>query len=350
MAAYALTRRAALAASLAALSAQSRSTWAADTIPVKVQGFGASVTVLPEMYARALGLFEQQGLATEYLPPVYNANAVMQALVQGSADIASTGGSAIIQAVQQGRRVKCVAAGMVGLELKVLLTKPGQEKIAKAGIGFGAPQLDRIRALRGLRLAAPGTGSTSDTAFRYGLKRAGIDPARDVTIQPMSDAASILAAARAGAVDALVGVSTGANAVAEAEGTVRRFIAFEDDDPIMQNYPTTIYAVSDQYLQKNAATVATFLKAMLAAKQAVRRGLTDAELATMKQKFFPDMADGVWASSHRMAQPMFKAALAPTRAQFDALLTINNAQADVPATVTFEQCFDPALATEIDKG
>ena len=344
------SRRIVLAGMLAAPALLVRKARAADPLRIRIQGVGATFTALTEIYARSLGLYEQHGLAAEYLPPIYNANGIMQVVVQGTADIASTGGSSIIQAVQQGRRVKCIGVGMLGLELKVSLTKPGQEKVSKLGITTASPPMERVRALRGLRLAAPGTGSTSDTAFRYSLKRAGIDPTRDVIIQPMGDAGSMLAAARAGAVDALVGVAATANGRAEAEGTATRFIAFEEDDAVLQNYPTTIMAVTDEFLQKNQEAVRRFLASMHDARKAIRRGLTEAELTTMKQKFFPDMSDANWTTSLRQTIPQFSGSLTPVRAQYDALMLTNNAQAEVPATVTFEQCFDPSLAAVVEKG
>jgi ABC-type nitrate/sulfonate/bicarbonate transport system substrate-binding protein len=317
-------------------------------LKVRVQTIGANAATVPDLYARVFGLYKQAGLDPEFPPPIYHANGAMQMVIQGSADVAYSGGSSVIQAVQQGRKIKVFGVVLRGLELKISLTKAGMEKAQKLGVTAESPVKDRALALRGMRLAAPATGSSSDLVFRYSLKRFGIDPAKDLTIQPMSDIPTIMAAVRQGVVDGVAGTASTANARAEAEGVATRFIAFEEDDPLLQNYPLYTLATTDDFLAKNPEVARRLLNVFASAKKAIRRGLTPEETATIKKEFFPDMDEKALAYGLSISLPLLKAPLEPQPIMLEALLKTNNAVADVPANISFEQAFAPKLAAEAD--
>jgi len=350
---HGLKRRILFAVSCLALAhtlVGARPALAADDKPIKIrlQTVGANASTIPDLYARVFHLYEKAGIDPEFLPPIYNANAAMQMLVQGSADVTYSGGSSIIQAVQQGRRVKVIATVMEGLEQKISLTKSGMDKIAKLGVTPGSDIKDRVSAMRGFRLAAPATGSSSDLVLRYSLKRYGIDANKDLVIQPMSDLTTIMAAVRQGVVDGVAGTAATANARAEAEGVATRYIAFEEDDPLLRAYPTYVLATSDEFLSKNPESVRRLLTVFSNAKRAIRRGLTPEEIAAIKKEFFPDMTDAALAYGLGISLPLLEAPLEPKQMSFDALITTNNAVADVPASIKYDQAFAPALASEVD--
>jgi NitT/TauT family transport system substrate-binding protein len=341
------SRRALIAA--LALAGLATPALAQAPVKLKLQTIGANASTIPDLYARTQDLYRKHGLDVEFLPPIFNANGAMQMVVQGAADVTYSGGSSIVQVVQQGRRIKAFGVVMQGLELKVSMTKPGLEKAEKAGATPSSPLAARVNAMKGMRIGAPATGSSSDLIFRYSLKRFGLDPNKDLAIQPMTDMTAIMAAVRQGAVDGIAGTSTTANARAEAEGSATRYIAFEEDDPLLRAYPTYILAASDEFIQKNPEAVKRLLAVFADAKKAIRRGLTPEEIAAIKKQFFPDMADQALAYSLNLSLPLLKGPLTPTPVVHEALIKTNNAVADVPATVTFEQAFVTAAAAEADK-
>lgn len=352
-----ITRRTGLRAALIATTALAMASLAAtpgaaqDAAPIKIriQTVGANAATIPDLYARAYGLYKKAGLDAEFLPPIYNAGGAMQMVVQGAADVTYSGGSSVVQVAQQGRKVKVVGVVLQGLDLKVSLTRPGMDKAARVNVTPASPIAERVNALKGMRIGAPATGSSSDLVFRYSLKKYGLEPSRDVTVQPMSDIASMVAASRQGAVDGVAGAAATANARVEAEGIATRFIAFEEFDELLRLYPTYALTTSDDFLAKNPEAIRRLLTVFAEAKKAIRRGLTAEEIATVKKQFFPDMADSALAYALDIAIPALKGPLEPKSIHLESLLKTNNAVADVPATLTFEQVFAPALAAEADK-
>ncbi len=337
-----------LAAPFAGVAVGGKAMAQSGPITVRMQGIGANASTLPETYARTVGLFEKNGLNVQFLPPIFNANSVMAVAVQGQADFAYTGGSAIVPVVQQGRPMKVVATILSGLDLKVSLTKVALEKLAKQGVTQNSSVEERVRALRGLRLGAPTVGSLTDLSFRYSMKKYGIDP-KELTIQPMADMTALLAALRQGVVDGVVGTASTTSGRAETEGLAMRYLAFEESDPLLRAFPTYIIAVSDEYLQKNPEAVRRVLTVFSQAKAAIRRGLTDAEFAEVKKQFFPDTPQASYDYGHSVTVPALKASIVPKDEQLVSLLAINNAMAENPAKLTFAQVFDSRIAAEIEK-
>ena len=121
------------------------------------------------------------------------------------------------------------------------------------------------------------------------------------------------------------------------------------EDPTLSIYPAIALVVSDDYLAKNGDTLRRVLAAYHQAKQAIRRGLTEDELAAVKKRFFPDMPEAAWTGGLKLTMPNLIGPLAPSRAQFDALFAVHNATAEVPASVTYEQCFDARIADSVEK-
>ena len=345
-----ITRRAVTASLLAApfvISSAARAQGA--PLKLRLQGVGATVATLPDLYARVFKIYEKHGLDVEHLAPIYNANGAMQSVIQGSADVTYGGGSSVIAALNQGRPIKLFGTVIQGFELKVSLAKGGLEKAAKAGATPASPIKDRAAAMKGMRIAAPASGSSSDLLLRYSFKKWGLDPVRDLVIQPMSDIPAMLAAVRQGAVDGLAGTAATANARAESEGVATRYIAFEEEDPVLRSWPPYALLASDDFLKKNMETARRLLMVFHEVKQAIRRGLTAEEIAAVKKVFFPDMADKTLADGLAISLPLLKTKLEPTHEQFDALILTNNAVQEVPAKFTFEQAFYTSLAAEIDK-
>jgi NitT/TauT family transport system substrate-binding protein len=321
---------------------------AADPQPVRLQDAGPTINSFLELYARAFGLFEKEGVKLVMNPPIYNASAIVQTIVTGQADIGFGGGAGIIPAIAQGRPLKAFAVITEGLDLNVSLSKAAAEKLAQKGITPKSPFKDRLQALRGLKLAAPATGSTTYQGIQYELKKNGIDPAKDLTIQPLADMAAIIAVVRQGAVDGAMGTFGGANGQVEADGGIR-FISFDAEDPAVRTVPLYVLTASDDYLRANTENVRRVARAFQQAKVAVRRGLTAEELETVKKQFFPDMSPATYQSLIKNTIPLLTGGMAATKEQFDTLIAINNVSLDVPVKLTFDQVFDNRIADSIDR-
>lgn len=321
----------------------------AKPMTVRLQDFGPTPIAMPVMLGRADGLFEKAGVNLQVLAPIFNAGAIFQVLVQGQADIGYTGPTPMISLAQQGRPLKIVAVISQGFEIKVALTPKVIDDLAKKGITANSPIEARVQALRGLKLATPASGSTLDLGLRYALKKYGLDPARDVVIQPLPDIASMIAVVRQGAVDGVVGNSATAVGQSQSEGLARIFIEFEKHDKGLQVAPFNVLAANDDYIKNNPEGLRRTLTAILAAKNAIRRGLTAEEREKVKKQFLPDMNPATYNTLVDGNMPLLLGLMAATREQFEVLLGLVNAVADVPAKVTFDQVFDTRIAESVER-
>ena len=321
---------------------------AAET--VRMQGFGVNLISIPQFYGETFGVFEKNGVNLTTNAPIFNTSGIMQTVMTGAADVAYTGATGMIPVVAQGRQLKIVAVIAQGMELKLSLTKAAADKLAARGITAASPLKDRMQALKGLKFAAPATGSTTYQGIVYEVKKNGLDPVKDLVIQPIADMQSQIAAMRQGVVDGMFGTIGAGVGEAEANGAVR-FIAFENEDPGIANLPWNVLIVTDDYLKKNEAAVKGVLAGFAAAKAALKRGLSVEELDKVKAKFFPDMKpetfNAILASSMKQ---LTAGGIAGTRQQFDTLLEMTNASLDAPLKVNYEQVFDNRLAEAVEKG
>jgi NitT/TauT family transport system substrate-binding protein len=133
------------------------------------------------------GLFEKNGLdVTDQL--VSNSSAAMSALLSGQINIAQTGGSDAVSAAGGGADVVVLA-----VEIPVytyLLEVP--------------PSVTSLDQLKGGKIGIDSFGGSPDIAVRVALRRAGMDPERDVSIVPVGNVPTRAAALMQGAIQATV--------------------------------------------------------------------------------------------------------------------------------------------------
>ncbi len=318
-------------------------------IALRWQDFGPIINSLPALLARTEGLYDKAGLSVTLNPPIFNASQIVSVVLQGQAEIGYTGSTSMIPVVQQRRPAKIIAVIASGFETRIALTPKALDALAKKGITPNSPFKDRVAALRGLTIAAPASGSTTDLGFRYSLKKNGIEPARDLTIQPLPTSAAIMAVLRQGTVDGMVGSYASGVGQANVEGFGRTFIEFDKEDARLANAPYHILVASDDYVKANPEAVRRVLQAFQAAKNMIRRGLTADELGRVKKQFYPDMDPATYKNLVDNTLAMLTGPMAATREQLEVLLDLNNAVAETPVKLTMEQLFDTRIAESVEK-
>lgn len=317
-------------------------------ISVRFQDTGSATIFLPYLLSRT-EYFEQNGVVAVPNPPMFAAAPMYNVLLQNQADISYTGPTPIVPLVQQGRPLKIIAVISRGFEVKVALTKPALEALAKKGITPDSPLATRVQALRGLRIGSPPSGSTIEAGFIYSLKRNGLDPTRDLTVQPLPDLNALIAAARQASVDGIVGTNAYGVGVATSDGSSRVFIEFEKHDEGLAVFPFNVLVATDEYVQKNPEAVRRVLASFNAAKNAIRKGITQQQRDRVKNDFFRDMNPDIYRNLTDAVLPQLTGSMVANKAQLDVLLGINNATVATPANLSFEQVFNTRLAEEIEK-
>ncbi len=169
-----------------------------DGAPAKLSAAYSNVGAdhMPGWIAKDAGIFLKNGLDVN-LQLGGGGTKTAAALLAGDFQLVEMGGSETAAAAAGGADVLIVAA-------------PSQVYIYKI---IARRELSSLADLKGKKVAISSTGGSSDIAARVVLRRAGLEPNKDVTLMAIGDATTRQAAMLNGAVDAEVEGPPGSNKV-----------------------------------------------------------------------------------------------------------------------------------------
>ena len=152
----------------------------AQTADRLVLGYtGSSGIFAGQWIAQEAGLYQKYGLNTDQvLLPA--ASRMVQAMIGGDVPFATAGGNAAVDADLAGGDLI-----MLGALAKV-----------PAFYVMALPEIRSVEELRGKAVGVTRFGSSTDFTIRYVLKKAGLEPGKDVTILQMGDLFALVAALR----------------------------------------------------------------------------------------------------------------------------------------------------------
>jgi NitT/TauT family transport system substrate-binding protein len=313
-----------------------------------------SITFLPgnetlamatQLQAFAKGYFEEEGLDVEYLPVLQNAAQVAQTVSAGEADIGSSGSTGAPALLAAGRDIVAIADLAKGSVTQLALRNETIEKLAAQGVTRDSPIADRVAALKGLSLSVPQAGSSTDILVRLTMEEYGIDPDRDVTLQPIADGSARVAAAREGQTDGYV-VPPPGSMLAPAEGWGEVWISWSENDvPKFVGLPWTQIITSRAFLEENPEAVRRFLKALWRAASDLENDPQGAA-AAIKERWFPDLDPTMYELAFDASLPAFTQGMVPDEKGFEMLMETYNASVAEPADLTFDQLYDITLVQE----
>ncbi|MBI2861558.1 MAG: ABC transporter substrate-binding protein [Chloroflexi bacterium] len=161
-----------------------------------VQSSLTSITYAPAFIAKEKGYFLEEGLDVSWITAGSGAKA-LAAVIGRSAQIGQAAGPDLVNAVAQGQPAKVFAQLGKGVPGWVIVSKTIADQ---RGITPKMTLEEKGKAVKGLTFTATSPGSGTDFQLRYFLRKAGLDPDRDVNITYVGSDA-MLAALEQGAVD-----------------------------------------------------------------------------------------------------------------------------------------------------
>lgn len=146
------------------------------------------------------GLYKAEGIAVEVVRFSSGAK-IIASVLGGSTDatMVNIGNTAL--AIQKGGDLTTLATLYTIMPFAVVLSN---DAIKKTGITPGMPLDERIKRLNGLRIATTGAGSGTDLFIRTLFVARGMNPDKEVVLQPLGDGGTMLAAMEAKAIDGFV--------------------------------------------------------------------------------------------------------------------------------------------------
>ncbi len=198
-----------------------------------------SVAFLPLYVAVEQKLFQQEGLEVELLvfrSTTDNTNA----LLSKSVDLTATGFEGVLTPRIQGMNFKMFYA---------LCNRPVYQ-------WFSKPEIKSIKDAKGKKFAVSKIASPSDVMTRWVVRRAGLDPEKDVQVIQSGAPMERFSALVSGAVDVAI-LSEPGSFMAERQG----FNLLLSLDQFIKGFPLEVYVSYPEFLKNNPETIKAFLRA-----------------------------------------------------------------------------------------
>ena len=220
--------------------------------------------------AKAKGFYRDEGL-TEPKILAFRGNApTVQALASGTIDIAVASLHGLVNTIKSGQKFKGFWAGYT-MTFFEWYTQPNKFK--------------SIAETKGASYGVSRYGSLTDSLTRYILRKAGINPEKDVKILQSGRSATIFAALKSGKLDVGI-VSIPWNFRAAEEGLVR---LLNQRDDIAPDYPSHIVYAKEDFIAKNPNTIKAYLRATGKAMEWIKDNMDEAaKLLSKELKFKPE--------------------------------------------------------------
>ena len=213
--------------------------------PVVLNEVAHSIFYAPQYAAIELGYFEDEGLDLTLVNGA-GADKVMTALISGVADIGFMGAEASIYVYQQGSDDYAVNfAQLTQRAGNFLVGREAQDNFTWAD-------------LKGKKVLGGRAGGMPEMVFEYILKKNGIDPAADLTIDQSINFGLTAAAFTSNDADYTVEFEPFATGL-EKEGNGHVIASLGVDSGYV---PYTAYSVKKSYLEKNPETIQKFTNAI----------------------------------------------------------------------------------------
>jgi NitT/TauT family transport system substrate-binding protein len=236
------------------------------------------------------GFFKDEGFSDVKIFVFQGDGAAVQALAGGTVDLNIASLTGLVNSIIAGQKFKAVWAGynMANFEW------------------YAQPKYKSIAETKGGRYGVSKFGSLTDSLTRFALRKAGLDPEKDVTILQLGGEAQTLGALLANQLDCTI--LSIPNSYSAAEKGFVKIITQKDN--VARDYPTHVIYGQESFIAKNPNTIKAFLRATARAFDWVKANRDEAaKILTKQAKYKPEYSrrsiDEVaygWYSDGRLPQ------------------------------------------------
>lgn len=294
------------------------------------------------------GFFEKHGLDVEMTPPIYAAD-LINTIMNGDAEVAMATGTLVATARSVGRPATVVATSGSPFPLQLVFTDETDQKLRAAGLSETSALPDFLNALKGLTLGTSPTGSSITSAFRFLLSEEGISPEKDkITLQPMPDIPSQIAAVGNGRVDGVVSALGGASTGAAAQGTgVVWDLTKLSGNESLRAIPYANVVTTEAVIKKDPESLQAFLDAMHEAQQSLIAGIPAEDEASLKDILASEMDQKVYDDVSSQVKALFADDFTTSDSTWDVVLKVAQVGADGPLKAPASEAIDNSFAEKV---
>ena len=259
------TVRTVLVALLAAavLAAAGEPAAAGELKKVKITQAVESLIFIPTYVARAKGFFVEEGLEVEQIS-TGGGGPEVQALIAGEADFAVAGATYHLSAMQQGKKLLAVA----NLGNKMAVNFAIHKVVAaERGITEAMPFEEKLKRIKGLTFGPTRPGALTWQVGEYIVRRAGLDPQKDVKMVAAGAGPTLLAALEQRKIDVLIQSIPVPETAVHRGHALMLFNLAKGEDPLFDEFMLENLLVRPDWARANADLVRRAVRAHLKASR-----------------------------------------------------------------------------------
>lgn len=319
-----------------------------EVTKIRVASAGLIPTNADLLWAIEGGFFKKRGLDVEMTPPIYS-EGLANAVIQGDAEFAVATPTLVATARNAGRPLKVVATIASPFPLSIAFTHETDAKLRAQGLSGSSDISDLFKALTGMTLGTNSPGSPNTAVFRYLLGESGITPEADnITLQPMADIASQVAAVANRRVDGVVSTLGGASTGIAAQGTgVVWELSKMEGNEALKKIPFAGVVASDSFITKNPETVQSYIAALSEAQQSIRAGLSAEVAASFKEKLGAQMDQKHFDDTMAQVESLYPSDFATSDDSWNNVRKVAEVLSGAKVNVAAEDAINNSFATKL---
>jgi NitT/TauT family transport system substrate-binding protein len=245
------------------------------TIPVIGMNF------LPLFVAADKGMFAKEGFDVEIIPTSGDGPDV-DALIAGSVQFTVSTPNRLLTSYEQG---KPLLAAMNMANRNAIDCVMNKEVAARVRINESTPLDQKLKALKGLKVAGTRPGAFTYLVLVDYAKRAGLVPQQDLQILGVGGGPGMIAAIENGQVDVACNVSPSTDLMVKRGKAIMFTHNSVGNDPAYDDFLFELLYVRPDYARANADTVRAFCRALLAAIADIRDKPATEQLPLLRKRF-----------------------------------------------------------------
>jgi NitT/TauT family transport system substrate-binding protein len=304
---------------------------------------GKGMSFIMQYVAIGAGYYKDEGLEPEIVD-VSSGTRQAAAVMGGSADFTQLGLPHTLRAVARGGDLVAIGSGFDKYPIALVISKTAAQKL---GITDAMPPDEKIKRLHGLTIGITSPGSSTDEFMRTIMMVRGMDPDRDIKLQPIGIGAPMVAAMQQGSTDGFAFMSP------FTDIAVSRGFGMLVADPMQGNLPE-YQDVPYQVITTSRKTVESRRPILLASERAMTRAMLlchqhpDQAKRIVREYFKEvDEADFNIAFDNYVKAVPTTPVVSP--AQVANTLKMLNLSEKTPLSPTYDQVTDMTMAHEAAK-
>jgi NitT/TauT family transport system substrate-binding protein len=266
------------------------------------------------------------------------------AVMGGTGEIGQFSFPHVIKSAAKGGGLVAIGSGYDAYPIQLVLAKSTAEKL---GITPALPLDERVKRIKGLKIAISSPGASTDLFMRTLLVVRGMDPDTDVSLQPVGSGAPQYSALEAGAVDGFAFGSPFTNMAINKGFAVMVANPMKNEVPEFVGAPYQIVATSRETLQNKRDILLKGLRALAKAQKLIQENPTEAK--RVARPWFKNLSDEEYSSGFDENVVGMPKSTRVTEEHFKRTVDLMNLTEKEKWVLTYADAVYPDLAKRADK-